>query len=81
MLVGMFVFILNIYSIVLIIRALMSWFPNVDYRNPLVRLLFDITEPVLRPIRDLFPPQSGMDFSTMIAIIGISVITMILQTL
>ena len=79
--IAMIIFLLQMYSIILIVRSLLSWFPNVDRRNPLVQFLFDITEPVLRPVRQMFPPQGGIDFSTMIVIIAIAVITMILQNL
>lgn len=73
------IFALNIYSLVLIIRALMTWFPNLDYSNPLVRLMYDLTEPVLAPIRRAIPPTSGIDWSTTIAIVGIYVIQMLLR--
>jgi YggT family protein len=81
MFISMLIFLLNIYSVILIVRSLLTWFPNVDRRNPLVQLLFDVTEPVLRPVRGMFPPQGGIDFSTMIVIIAISVITIVLQNL
>ncbi|HHV93269.1 MAG TPA: YggT family protein [Firmicutes bacterium] len=41
----------------------MSWLPNVDYYNPLVRFIYDITEPVLAPFRRLLPSVGGIDFS------------------
>lgn len=77
--IAMIIFFLQIYSVILIIRSLMTWFPTIDRSNPLVQLLNDVTEPVLRPVREMFPPQNGIDFSTMIVIIAITVITMILQ--
>ena len=74
-------FALNIYSLVLIARALMTWFPNLDHSNPFVRLIFDLTEPVLAPIRRAMPATNGMDWSTTVAILGIILITRILQAL
>lgn len=61
---------LNIYTWVIIIRALLSWV-NPDPYNPLVRILVKITEPVLAPIRKLVPPHrlGGLDLSPMIAIL------------
>ena len=63
----------NIFMFVLFIRALISWiapnFHNSGWRN-LLRLLYQITEPVLSPIRRLLPANSwGIDFSPIIAII------------
>ncbi len=60
-------------SILIIIWALMSWF-RPDPRNPLVRLLNGIVEPILLPIRAVIPPLGGFSFDAMIAILLLSVI-------
>ena len=73
------VFALEIYSLILLIRALMSWFPNLDYSNPLVRLMYDLTEPVLGPIRRAVPPTSGMDWSLLIAVVGLRILIVVLS--
>lgn len=56
------------YVLVLLIfaRAILSWFPNINPRNPLVDILFQVTEPILAPIRSLMP-RTAIDFSPMIA--------------
>jgi len=51
-----------------IIQAILSWF-NPDVRQPVVRLLYQLTEPVLRPARRLLPPFSGLDLSPLLVII------------
>lgn len=51
-----------------IIQAILSWF-NPDVRQPVVRLLNQLTEPVLRPARRLLPPISGLDLSPLLVII------------
>ena len=61
---------LNIYMWVLIISALISWV-NPDPYNPIVRFLYGITEPVLRPIRRRLGVFGGIDFSPLIAILVI----------
>ena len=48
---------LRAYLILIIIRALMSWFKP-DPTAPLVRILAWITEPALSPIRRIIPPFS-----------------------
>ena len=67
----------NILSTVLvaciIIRALMSWFAP-GGGNQLVRVLSDVTEPVLAPIRRALPPVGGIDFSPLLALILIQVL-------
>ncbi|MHB1926873.1 MAG: YggT family protein [Leptospirillum sp.] len=66
---------LTLYSWIIIIRALISWV-SPDPSNPVVRILHQITEPVLAPLRRLVPPEklAGMDISPLIAIFLIQVI-------
>ena len=49
---------------VVIIAALISWV-NPDPRNPIVRFLWGVTEPLFRPFRRLVPPSrmGGIDIS------------------
>ena len=61
--------ILTIYMYVIIARAILSWVSPDPY-NPIVQMLFKITEPVLNPLRRLIPMgKMGMDLSPMIAIL------------
>ena len=57
------------YMWIVIIRALISWV-NPDPWNPVVRFLYHVTEPVLRPIRRRLP-TTGIDFSPVIVILAI----------
>ncbi|HKZ06452.1 MAG TPA: YggT family protein [Methylomirabilota bacterium] len=63
---------LSIYSWVIIAAALISWV-SPDPRNPIVQFLHRVTEPVLRPVRNLLPPwkTGGLDLSPLIVIIAI----------
>ena len=73
---------LNLYSWVLLARALVSWIPNLDPYHPAVQILYRITEPVLEPIRKLVPPLGGMiDISMIIAFFGIIVLEQLLRSL
>lgn len=60
--------IIGIYIFVLIVRALISWVSPDPY-NPIVRILHQLTEPVLYPIRRVIPPIGGLDLSVMILIL------------
>lgn len=63
--------VLSIYMWVIIIAALITWV-NPDPYNPIVRFLFSVTDPVLRPIRRLIGFRLGpIDISPMIAILVI----------
>jgi YggT family protein len=57
---------LYIFSIV--IFAVLSWV-NPDPANPVVPLLWRITNPVLAPARQLLPSMGGIDISPMLVII------------
>ena len=70
----------TVLTISIIVRALLSWFPNLDRRNPLVDFVFTITEPVLAPIRSVMPKGMMIDFSPMIAIVLIQAISRVLQS-
>jgi len=62
---------LNIYMWIIIIRALISWVSPSPY-NPIVRFLYRVTEPALRPVRRILPLQGlGVDFSPVVVILVI----------
>src|SRR5437667_4700232 len=61
--------VLTAYIWIIIARAIVSWVSPDPY-NPIVRFLFRVTEPVLRPVRERLPTsQMGLDFSPMIVIL------------
>jgi YggT family protein len=71
-------YLLMIFQFILLARVLMTWIPNLDYSNPIVRLLISITEPILEPIRRLLPNTSGVDFSPLVVFLIIFVLLQIL---
>ncbi|BAC08086.1 YggT family protein [Thermosynechococcus vestitus] len=58
---------LQIYLIILLIRVLLSWFPNINWYNPPFSILSQLTDPYLNIFRGLIPPIGGLDFSPIIA--------------
>lgn len=66
-----------IFSILILARVLMSWIQINPY-SPLAQMIFNLTEPILAPVRNLLPPASGLDFSPLIVLIGIQVLGSIL---
>ena len=70
---------LLIFELILLAHIILSWFPNVDRSNPLIQFLFDVTEPVLRPIRQMMPPNGMMDFSPLIVFLIIQVLMTLVQ--
>ena len=64
-------FLLTAYMWIIIGRAVISWV-NADPYNPIVRFLYNVTEPLLSRIRRLVPMNmGGIDFSPMILILAI----------
>lgn len=72
---------LQIYSLIVLGRVLISWFPNLDANNPVARFLYEATEPLLRPIRQALPQNLGLDFSPLILLVGIQVVDRLLLRL
>jgi len=71
---------LQLYGFVLLARALVSWIPNLGPDNPIVQLLYQITEPVLEPIRRLIPPLGGtIDISILVAYFAVTILAMLLN--
>ncbi|TDI79625.1 MAG: YggT family protein [Caldithrix sp.] len=64
---------IDLYILAVIVRVVLSWI-NFDPHNPFVKFLIQITEPVLRKIRQAVPSISGIDFSPMILILGLHIL-------
>jgi YggT family protein len=54
--------------IAVIVRALMSWFPQAR-NNQFGRVVFQITEPIIEPVRRIMPRTGMIDFSTLVVIV------------
>lgn len=72
---------LSIYSLVLLVRVLLSWFPNLDWSNPVLSTVSSITDPYLNAFRGLIPPLGGLDLSAIIAFITLSLVQGLLGNL
>lgn len=58
----------NILIFAIVGRALLSWF-NVGPSNPVGRILYEITEPILGPMRRVIPMIGMLDISPIVAIL------------
>jgi YggT family protein len=77
---------LDLYKIVIIAAAVMSWliaFNVVNVRNDFVRsvwsLLVALTEPLLRPIRRMLPNTGGVDISPVVLFLAILLVEEIIR--
>jgi YggT family protein len=72
---------LQIYVALMIIRVLLSWFPNINWYDPPFSILSQLTDPYLNLFRSIIPPLGGIDFSPMIAFFVLQFGSQILLTL
>jgi YggT family protein len=63
----------NALTFALIARALISWFP-IRPDHPIVRILYDITEPILAPLRRVIPMIGMIDITPLVALLLLQVI-------
>ena len=61
----------NIYLVLMFIRILLSWFPNINWYDPPFSVLSQLTDPYLNIFRSIIPPLGGIDFSPIIAIFAL----------
>ncbi|HEY7477725.1 MAG TPA: YggT family protein [Actinomycetota bacterium] len=71
---------LSVFGLLLLIRVVVSWLQLFGLREPVTGplrsaydLLFDVTEPVLRPLRRIVPPAGRFDLSIVVAFVVIFV--------
>ena len=62
---------LQILLMAIFVRVLLTWLP-IDQSNPIVRVLFDVTEPVLAPFRRIIPRIGMFDLSPMVALFALT---------
>jgi YggT family protein len=70
----------RVLELLIIARVILSWI-RIGYENPIVRFIYEITEPILAPIRKLMPGNIMIDFSPLIAILILQLIEMLVFSL
>jgi len=65
------------YFFLIIVAVILSWLGQ-GLRHPFIPLVFQLTEPVLRPIRRIIPPIAGIDLSPLFALIAIRFLILLL---
>jgi YggT family protein len=80
---GLIVGLLEVYSIVILVRVVISWL-NPDPNNPIVHFLRNITDPPLNWLRQKLPGfmwSSGLDFTPVIFLLGLRILISLLQNI
>ena len=78
-LIGVLIQTLSIYTLILLVRVLLSWFPNLDWSNPVLAGVSAITDPYLNAFRGLIPPLGGIDLSALVAFLALQLIQTLLE--
>lgn len=64
----------TVYFCMILIRCLLSWFPNLDiYKQP-IAFLYSTTDWYLNIFRKIIPPFGGIDFSPIVAVFALSLV-------
>ena len=62
--------VLTMFVLAIFIRSILSWFPLTP-QNPFKLMVFQVTEPVLAPLRRYLPQFGSIDLAPMVTIIVI----------
>jgi len=62
---------LEAYSLICLVRILLSWFPNIEWYQQPYRFLHEITEPYLSAFR-FIPPIGMLDISPVVAMLALA---------
>jgi YggT family protein len=69
---------LSVYTVILFVRIILSWVsmawsPSPSL-TPLIRVIYDLTEPVLGFFRRYIPPVGGLDLSPLVIFLILAVV-------
>jgi len=74
----------NALYLLILARIIFSFLRVSPYHptwGPIMRFVYDVTEPLMAPVRRIMPPMSGLDFSPMIVLILAGFVRQILMQL
>lgn len=74
LLIDVLVRFIQIYSFLLLIRVLLTWFPSINWYNQPFAALSQITDPYLNLFRSIIPPLGGIDFSPILAFLVLNLV-------
>lgn len=63
----------DVYMLLIFARVLLSWFRPNPYQ-PVVRFIYDLTDPYLRFFRRFIPPVGMVDFSPLVALLVLQIV-------
>jgi len=70
-------FVFRVLDLLILLRVLFSWI-SLGPGNDLVRIVYQLTEPILAPLRRYIPPLGGLDITPMVALMLLELIKRLL---
>lgn len=70
--------------LLVVVRVFLSWVPGINIYSPFIRFIYDATEPIMRPIRELmsrYVDTGFIDFSPIITLILLEILRSLLISL
>ena len=67
----------RIYSFIVLARVILSWVRVSPWHptwGPIIRFIYQVTDPVMEPVRRLLPAMGGLDFSPIIVLFGLDIL-------
>lgn len=67
----------RIFSILVFVRIIFSWVRVDPYHptwGPILRFVYQMTEPIMAPVRNAMPAMGGLDFSPIIVLLGLDLL-------
>ena len=74
----------RILSFIVLARVILSWVRVSPYHptwGPIIRAIYQITEPIMEPVRRIMPSMGGLDFSPIIVLLGLDLIRVLVVNL
>ena len=63
-----------IFELIMLARVVFSWLPPHTRQNLFYGFVFEVTEPILAPVRRYLPTFGGMDFSPLVVFFGVEIL-------
>ena len=67
----------EVLTLAILARVILSWF-SPGRTNMLTNIVYQVTEPILAPLRRIIPKVGMLDFTPMVAVILLQLITLLL---
>ncbi len=69
----------GLYIMTIFLRVILSWV-NPDPRNPIVSMLYSLTEPILAPARRIIPSIGGLDLSPLVVLVLLQALQILINS-